>query len=346
MLVRVIYLLALRNDICGALRAKTGSADPAAVARARLPFDAHVVLTLDTLTHWGEDSFDEASGWPPMPVQAFGGFSVKNDTAELDRVVENVLNMTSGKLGWTKLRRGTECIHASPTSGISKMDWSAVSGIFHRKYRSLQDLLQHTKCKEDVGKSLAIMAAHMRLMQAIRDHRFDGSNQSDWVLIQEDDVEMCPGWLERLNAELALAPQDADVLKLSWFGHWMQKDTMPIPGSGEASPFLNATDSRRGLKWFWRSMRSALSPQAHKDEATRVSPFYMGTQAYMVRKASMDKVIKAIKQSDINDMDVLLSGVGNVYAWRRQLAVEKPGEGETYYQAGKCNEEPAVYMAR
>jgi len=238
------------------------------------------------------------------------------------------------------------CMHTSPGkppnlgAAMSEL-WS---NLFRMSPRNDDELLQHDHhgC---VPKVIAIAAAHVRLWRDLASGKLPtqgASSEGDpdpWYLVMEDDVVFCPGWRERMQRELPLAPADAEVIKLFFFGHWRAEDQ--VGNSSLPGPFLEAKDPLRG----WDLVTSALYELLHGAGWSKVpaAGFYAGTQAYLIRPSGARKLLENIRGKPFQDIDMtMMSSVKN-YVWRRVLVRDRPDDPKPVsllQTVPTCNAEP------
>jgi len=246
------------------------------------------------------------------------------------------------------------CMHTSPGkpphlgAALSEL----LRSFFHwHSPRTVDELLQRDShgC---VGKVIAIAAAHVRLWRDIADGslpsqgRAAAPGEDPWYLVMEDDVSFCPGWRSRMLQELPMAPADADVIKLFFFGHWRSEDEVPsFRGNLTArSPFLEAKDPLRSKDLVTSALYEVLHGAGWKN--VPAAGFYAGTQAYLIRPSGARKLLAAINGKPFQDIDMtMLSSVKN-YVWRRVLVTDRDarsvtGDGTSLLQTvPTCNTEP------
>ncbi|CAE7615064.1 unnamed protein product [Symbiodinium pilosum] len=237
------------------------------------------------------------------------------------------------------------CMHTSPGkppnlgAAMSEL-WS---NLFRPSPQNVDELLEHDHhgC---VPKVIAIAAAHVRLWRDLASGKLpvqeDASLESDpWYLVMEDDVIFCPGWRERMQRELPLAPHDADVIKLFFFGHWRAEDQ--VGNSSLPGPFLQAKDPLRG----WDLVTSALYELLHGAGWSKVpaAGFYAGTQAYLIRPSGARKLLENIRGKPFQDIDMTMMGSVKNYVWRRVLVRDRPEDPRQVsllQTVPTCNAEP------
>jgi len=213
------------------------------------------------------------------------------------------------------------CMHTSPgkppdfTSALSELAHSAVRST----PRNVDELLAHDshRC---VPKVVAIAAAHVRLWEEIaagqRPAVSVAPGEDPWFLVMEDDAQLCPGWRKRLADEMPQVPADADVVKLFFFGHWRGEDKVKNP-DGSDSPFLQVKDPLKGKDLVTAALYELLKGGSWK--TVPIAGFYAGTQAYLIKRAGAQKLLKAIRGAPFQDIDMTMMLSVKHYVFRRVL---------------------------
>jgi len=219
------------------------------------------------------------------------------------------------------------CIHMSPNhspdfaTAASEL-WSHLGSM----RQNFDDMLA-TDNHRCVAKVAAIAASHARIWRDLAEHRLPktlpsgGEDDDAWFLILEDDVEFCPQWLHRLEKEIHEAPADADMLKLSYFGHWREEDA---PAANASSPFLEARSTMDAGGVSWNCVRDLTTGKGWA--SMPCTGFYAGNQAYLLRRRGAQKILDGMRGRPFQDIDVTIMDLVKTYVWRRVLAVEGPGE--------------------
>merc|ERR1740116_236060 len=123
-----------------------------------------------------------------------------------------------------------------------------------------------------------------------------------------------------MQRELPMAPADADIIKLFFFGHWRASDAAPDLPDGSPSPFLEAKDPMK-MRDILKSSAFELIHHASFDNVP-LAGFYAGTQAYLIRPSGARKLLKAIRGQPFQDVDMMMMSSVKHYVWRKVLAME------------------------
>lgn len=302
-----------------------------------------------------------------VPSEVFKGFDAKKSTALASAL--QLLNSTgyTRSLHWT-FSVPFACIHMSPNT---KPDWSGATAEFINHLGTASSNLEEMIASDShgcVAKVVGIGASHAHLWQELADGRLPvmgstpmRSDEDKWFLILEEDAVFCPHWLRRLEQELPQAPSDAELLKLSYFGHWRQEDTVPVaPGRRPPSNFFEAKDVMEARGVVSECLFDLLRGSGFG--SMPCTGYYAGNQAYMIKRRTARKILRLLDGRPFQDIDVTIMDLVKTYIWRRVLVVsdteEHPritkqqtltflqqAEGErrsTFIPA--CNQEPAVAL--
>mmetsp|Transcript_83605 Transcript_83605/g.159521 ORF Transcript_83605/g.159521 Transcript_83605/m.159521 type:complete len:438 (+) Transcript_83605:78-1391(+) len=221
------------------------------------------------------------------------------------------------------------CLHTSPHTSPT------LSYFFAEMWSHLGNIRQNftelvaTDSHACVAKVVGIAASHARIWKDLAEYRLpqpNGQHQEDdedkWFLILEDDVLLCPEWLRRLKEELPQAPEDADMLKLSYFGHWRPEDAVFLPPDNRSTPFLRANNTMDTYGVLSECMTHLLEGRGLT--SVPCAGFYAGNQAYLLKRKSARQLLAALHGQPFQDLDVAVMDLVNTYVWRRVLAVEGP----------------------
>lgn len=220
------------------------------------------------------------------------------------------------------------CLHTSPHTSptLSYFFAEAWSHLGHVRQNFTE--LVATDSHACVAKVVGIAASHARIWKDLAEYRLpqnDGPNRFEdedkWFLILEDDVILCPEWLRRLKEELPQAPEDADMLKLSYFGHWRPEDAL-LTSDNRSTPFLKANNTMDTYGVLSECMTDLL--EGRGISSVPCAGFYAGNQAYLLKRRSARKLLAALSGQPFQDIDVTVMDLVNTYVWRRVLAVEGP----------------------
>lgn len=310
----------------------------------RNPFEKAIVVSISPEKYDEARERLEAQGVPVEPFWGFNGKLEKDvaDAVSLLRKYNNTehLHQTVGNL--------LACLHMSPgtpprvMSALSEL----VSKVFHGGPGNVQQMLDkdHHHC---APKMVAIAATHVRLWERIANGSIPAtaephSDPDPWYLIMEDDAALCPGWRQRMEAEVPQIPSDADVVKLFFFGHWRKEDQLPDGPDGKPSPFLVGRDPMKTSDIAKASTYEILKGASF--DSVPVAGFYAGTQAYLVKRRSAQKLLTQIKGKPFQDIDMTMMSSVKHYVWRRVLSMSAPADSSKHRSLMQvvpvCNREP------
>lgn len=237
-----------------------------------------------------------------------------------------------------------------------------VGKVLHGGPGNVQQMLDkdHHHC---VPKMVAIAASHVRLWEALADGSLpaggrapaaggpapraageaEGEGGDPWYLVMEDDAALCPGWRERMEAELPQLPSDADIVKLFFFGHWRKEDQLPDAPDGTPSPFLMGRNPMKTTD-IARASAYELLKGASVDTVP-IAGFYAGTQAYLIRRRTAQKLLTQIRGKPFQDIDMTMLTSVNHYVWLRVLSMNAPDDAKPKHHSlmqvvPVCNREP------
>lgn len=125
--------------------------------------------------------------------------------------------------------------------------------------------------------------------------------------------------MQRLEKEIQEAPADADMLKLSYFGHWRAGDA---PLGNTSSPFLEAKDTMAAGGVLMNCFTDLITGKGFA--SMPCTGFYAGNQAYLLRRRGAQKILDGLRGRPFQDIDVTMMDLVKTYVWRRVLAVEGP----------------------
>jgi len=294
----------------------------------------------------------EAQG---VPSEVFRGFDGRSPD-QLAKALELLKRYNNTDKLHQTLGNFIACMHMSP--GTKPHLKAAFAELFrkavHRSPKNVEDLLRsdHHHC---VPKMVAIAAAHVRLWEGLADGQLpktlavnrgragvDADTDDAWYLVMEDDAALCPGWRERMMNEMPLLPDDADIVKLFFFGHWRKDDVAPNAPDGTTSPFLEARNTMKALDIAKASAYELLKGATWGSVPT--AGFYAGTQAYIIKRSGARKLLNAIKGKPFQDVDMTMMSSVKHYVWRRVLVMGAPEPAPKQMSLMQvvpvCNREP------
>lgn len=313
------------------------------------PFRKAFVVSMSHQLYAEEAAELEDIGVESEMVHGYNG----SNTAQVAQALQLLKHYGHGGSLHETVNNWMLCLHTSPGKPphLAATFSELVRSLFHWHGPRTVDELLERDAHGCVGKVIAIAAAHVRLWRDLADGTLpaqDGAAPADedpWYLVMEDDVTFCPGWRSRMLQELPMAPADADVIKLFFFGHWRAEDGVPSLGNmSSPSLFLEAKDPLRSRDL----VTSALYEVLHGAGWSTVpaAGFYAGTQAYLIRRSGARKLLNAINGKPFQDIDMtMMSSVKN-YVFRRVLVSDRDaqsvtGSGSSLLQTvPTCNTEP------
>jgi len=308
------------------------------------PFKKAIVLSISREKYEAAQERLEAQGVPAEPFWGYNGnhpdeleeslaiLRKYNNTDHLHKTVGNVL----------------ACLHMSPGTPprLVPAFQQFVSKVVRGGPENVQEMLDKDR-HHCAPKMIAIAASHIRLWEQLANGSMpqedtpDGS-EDPWYLIMEDDATLCPGWRERMEAEVPQIPLDADVVKLYFFGHWRKEDELPAGPDGKPSPFLMGRDSMNGADIAKASMYEIL--KGASSATVPLSGFYAGTQAYLVKRRAARKLLNQIAGKPFQDIDMTMMSSVRHYVWRRVLVMNAPESSAHHHSLMQvvpvCNREP------
>eukprot|EP00440_Ansanella_granifera_P069456 gb/GFBE01075355.1/.p1 GENE.gb/GFBE01075355.1/~~gb/GFBE01075355.1/.p1 ORF type:complete len:395 (+),score=50.53 gb/GFBE01075355.1/:1-1185(+) len=348
-----LSLMQKRVERTPLLKQSPGQAGNVSMPRGTELFKKVLMVSINPERYAVSEDQLEGIGVPSEMAEMVRGYNGSNPV-EVDEALELLTRYGHGGSLHPTVKNWMVCMHTSP--GKAPDLWSAFSELFRsllhwRSPRNVSELL-HRDAHNCVAKVIAIAAAHVRLWRDLADGTLPAqspqmlsapaADKDPWYLVMEDDVTFCPGWRQRMLEELPMAPPDADVIKLFFFGHWRQEDEVKN-SSGLPSPFLEARDPLRGWDLFSSSLYEVL--HGHGWSQVPIAGFYAGTQAYLIRPSGARKLLAAINGKPFQDIDMtMMSSVKN-YVWRKVLVTDHPSESDDHVSllqtVPTCNSEPA-----
>jgi len=323
--------------------------------KGQLPFRKALVVSINPDHYAAAHERLEAQG---VPSEAFWGFNGKNNS-ELNLALELLRRYNNTDKLHQTLGNFLACMHMSPGTAphIRAAVVEALRKLVHRTPWNVDDLLRQDR-HHCVPKMVAIAATHVRLWERLASGELSGDGQANqtgevgsgnsteddtWYLVMEDDAALCPGWRERMAADLPRLPQDADIVKLFFFGHWRATDQLPNAPDGSPSPFLEARNPMNTFDIAKASAYEIVRMESFED--VPIAGFYAGTQAYLVKPKTARKLLSAIKGKPFQDVDMTMMTSVKHYVWRKVIAMNAPeiddGRKRSLLQVVPvCNREP------
>lgn len=328
------------GDDLGSQGPAVADASPAEPGRPRL-FEKAIVLTIDGQKY---AEARERLGAQGVATEPFWGFNGRMPE-ELDKALAFLqeLNLTRVPRMWNNF---IFCAHMAPGTKpvIRKHLHVLARDLYNGHYRTIDDMLEHD-VDHCMNKTLSAVASHLHLWQGLADGSLAspsvGDEEDPWYLILENDASLCPGWRQRMEAEMPLLPSDAGLVQLHWFGHWRRKDQL-----ADGSPFLQARDVFKLPDMIKSGLYELISGVPL--EQVPMSPFYLSAQAYMVKRSSVRELLSGIRGMGFTDVDVLMHYTKvKSYVWRRVLTEPVQDHHDTRGEAARlsqmspvCNTEP------
>jgi len=324
------------------------------------PFRKAIVVSISPDKYAAARERLEAQG---VPAEPFWGYRGK-ETEDLKQAMRLLQKYNNTDHLHETVGNFLACLHMSPGTPprIGAALRELISKVLHGGPGNVQQMLDHDH-HHCVPKMVAIAASHVRLWEGLADGSVpagspdepagplsrtaaevqDNASEDPWYLVMEDDAALCPGWRQRMEAEVPLIPSDADIVKLFFFGHWRKEDKLPDEPDGTPSPFLLAHDPMRTSDIARASAYEILGGASL--DSVPVAGFYAGTQAYLVKRSSARKLLRQIKGKPFQDIDMTMLSSVRHYVWRRVLSMTAPEEDGTKHHSlvqvvPVCNREP------